>query len=107
MVTPVMRFTSRAQKTSPSLAESISTKKKPKPSAAISARPAPRTMPLPSPSSGSSREANTTPVTARTIPVTWSTPGRSPVATPATTGITAAVAEMGATTDIEPTASPR
>ncbi len=79
MVTPVIRFTSRAQKTSPSLAESISTKKKPKPSAAISARPAPRATPPLAPSSGSSREASTTPADRQHDPASpGARPGRSP-----------------------------
>jgi hypothetical protein len=36
------------------------------------------------------------------MPAIWSDPGRSPVASPATTGTTAPVARIGAATLIEP-----
>ena len=42
-----------------------------------------------------------------TIPTICSALGRSPVATPTTTGIAAETAEIGATTPIAPTAIPR
>jgi hypothetical protein len=47
------------------------------------------------------------PAIASAIPSTWIVPGRSPEATPTSTGTTAPVAETGATMLIVPIASPR
>ena len=56
---------------------------------------------------GASRAASTTPPHASTIPATCSAPGRSPDASPASTGIATPVAEIGATMLIVPIASAR
>ena len=83
-------------------------KKNPKPSAETTASPVPRAAPRrrSSPTT-SSREASTTPASARAIPAACTAVGRSPVAIPTTTGTTAAQAEIGATTPMFPIASAR
>ena len=103
----MIRLTSIAQPTSPSLALSIPTKKNPNPTADTIARPAPRAVPPVSPPPTSSREASTTPVSASSNPAYWTAEGRSPLAIPTITGTIAEVAAIGATTPMLPTASPR
>ena len=84
-------------------------KNDPKPIAASSAspiavRPARRSA---SSSLGAEREASTTPPAASTMPASCSVPGRSPEASPASTGMTTPVAEIGATMLIVPIESAR
>ena len=69
--------------------------------------PALDAAPRAAPPDASSREATMTPARASPRPAYWTSVGRSPVAIPTTTGTTAAVAEIGATTPMLPTASPR
>src|SRR5439155_732581 len=90
--------------TSASLARSMAAKKNPKPSADTIASPAPRAIPPPPPTS--SREASTTPQRARASPAHWTPPGRSPVATPITSGTAAAVDEIGATIALDAVRTP-
>jgi len=54
-----------------------------------------------------SRPVSTTPTSARPMPMPCRALGRSPRARPTVTGISGAVAEIGATTPIRPTVSPR
>ena len=108
----MLRCTRMAQNSSPrALAASMPTKKPPKPSAAMSARPTPAPVRdpgrAPSAALAASREASTTPMRASATPSPCTALGLSPVATPTVSGTTAAVADMGATTLIVPTASPR
>ena len=99
-----MRLTSIAQPTSASLALSMPTKKNPKPSARDDREPgaaapcAPRRPPR---ARRAPRPRAPAPA-RRTGPPT----GRSPVAIPTTTGTTAAVAEIGATTPMLPDREP-
>ena len=59
------------------------------------------------PSRAGSRAASTMPTIASAIPTIWIVPGRSPEATPTSTGTAAPVADTGATMLIVPIASPR
>ena len=90
-----------------SVARSSRTKKLPKPSAASSARPIAARGGRPPSSPGGSRAASMIPAIATTMPATWSVAGRSPEASPTSTGTAAPAAETGATMLIVPIASPR
>ena len=81
------------------------TKKAPKPSAASSASPTPAV--LRHAASDCSSDASTMPTSASPSPALCSAPICSPLARPTTSGTSAAVAEIGATTLIAPTARPR
>jgi hypothetical protein len=101
--TEVVRFTVTAHRTSESLARSIARKKQPKPTAEMRAKPAPFDMAGDVfASSVASLDASTTPAIAMATPIACRVLGRSPVAIPTATGITAAVEESGATTPIAP-----
>ena len=90
-----------------SVARSISTKNVPNPSAASPASASDARIAGPGAASAGSRAASTMPAIATTMPATWIAPGRSPVASPTSTGTAAPVAETGATMLIVPIASPR
>ena len=92
-----------------SWAWSTPTKNEPNPTAATSAsRTAARPVRCASlPGSDASRPAKMTPAIASTIPPIWSVLGRSPDASPTTTGMTVPVADTGATMLIVPMASAR
>ena len=108
--TSAVRAESSTHATSPvSSARSIPAKNEPKPTAASSARPiATRPLRRVSGSSlGASLDARMTPAHASPMPATCSAPGRSPDASPTSTGIETPVAEIGATTLIVPIESAR
>ena len=92
---------------SPSLASPSATRSSPKATAATSASPIPSATVRWAPPTPRAWEASTTPATASPMPAACAVLGRSPVSTPVRTGMTAAVAEIGATTLIGPTARPR
>ena len=105
-----MRAESSTHATSPvSSARSIPAKNEPNPIAAMSASPiAVRPVRRAASSSlGAERDASTTPAPASTMPASCSAPGRSPDASPTSTGMTTPVAEIGATMLIVPIASAR
>ena len=83
------------------------TKKAPKPSAATTASPTPAAARRPLPLSPNSIEASIAPASASAMPRPCAVVGAVPSASETTIGSSAAIAEIGATTLIVPTASAR